>query len=212
MTCGGALRIDGPPQAPCTVLLAHGAGAGMDSPFLIDIARGLAASGLRVVRFEFPYMAARREGRRPAPDRLPVLQQALRDAAASFGPPARLVLAGKSMGGRVATTVADELGVAGVLVFGYPFHPPRRPEQQRTGHLRELRTPTRILQGERDPFGTRPEVESYPLSPAIELCWFEAADHSLEPGARSGIAREAHLQRAIGLAAAFARSVSAIAP
>jgi predicted alpha/beta-hydrolase family hydrolase len=198
------LRWDGPKDAARTVVLAHGAGAGMDHPFLAAVATGLAAAALRVVRFEFPYQRDIRAGHRRAPDRLPVLQATLREVVAGAGP-GPIVLAGKSMGGRVATTLADELGAAAVVVFGYPFHPPKKPEQLRTAHLATLRTPTRILQGERDPFGTRDEVASYALSPAISVQWFADGDHSLVPRRSSGHTAEGHLAAAIATAAAFAR-------
>lgn len=192
---------DGPDDAPATVLLAHGAGAGMEHAFLAAFAAGLAGAGLAVWRFEFPYMAARRDGRRPGPDRLPVLQATMKTLAAEVRGP--LALIGKSMGGRVATTVADELGAIACVAVGYPFHPPKKPEQLRTAHLATLRTPTLILQGERDPFGTPDEVAGYPLSDAIELRWFEDGDHSLEPRKKSGFTAEQHLAAAIGAAAAF---------
>jgi predicted alpha/beta-hydrolase family hydrolase len=197
-----ATRHDGPAHASATVVLAPGAGAGMEHPFLASVARGLAAADLAVVRLDFPYRTA---GRR-APDRMPVLQQALRDVVRDHvrGP---FVLAGKSMGGRVATMVADELGAHGVVVFGYPFHPPAQPQRLRTAHLAALRTRTLLLQGERDEFGTREEVEGYALSPAIELAWFADGDHSLVPRARSGFTAAAHLATAIGLAVAFVRAV-----
>ncbi|MBK8101365.1 MAG: alpha/beta hydrolase [Planctomycetes bacterium] len=202
------LRIDGPPDAATTIVLAHGAGAGMDHEFLATFAQGLAAVGLRVIRFEFPYMAARRRGERRPPDRLPVLQQRFADVAAQGGPPTALVLAGKSMGGRVATTIADDLGVAGVVAIGYPFHPPRQPEQLRTAHLVNLRTKTLILQGERDPFGTRAEVAGYSLSAAIAIEWFADGDHSLVPRKSSGHTAASHLRRALDSAAAFVRCVT----
>lgn len=199
--------VDGPADAAGTVVLAHGAGAGMDSPFLRDLAVGMAAEGLRVMRFEFPYQQEARAGRPRAPDRLPVLQAALRAVVAANADAGRCVLAGKSMGGRVATTVADDLGAAGVVVFGYPFHPPRRPAQHRTAHLAALRTPTLILQGERDLFGTRDEVAGYPLSPAIRVQWFADGDHSLVPRKRSGHSAARHFAEALAAAVAFARTV-----
>ena len=150
--------IDGPDTAPATVLLAHGAGAPMDSPFMAAIAAGLAAAGWRVVRFEFAYMARMREtGRRQGPDRMPVLQEAFRQQVRlekSDSPERPLFIGGKSMGGRVASLLVEELaasdGVRGCLCLGYPFHPPGKPLQLRTEHLAALRTPTLILQGERD--------------------------------------------------------------
>jgi len=197
------LLWNGPEGAAATVVLAHGAGAGMDHGFLVAVAEGLAAAGLRVVRFEFPYQRDARAGHRRAPDRMPVLQACLRDVAAACGS-TRIVLAGKSMGGRVATMLADELRAAAVIVFGYPFHPPKEPANLRTAHLATLRTPTLILQGERDPFGTRPEVESYTLSPAITVQWLADGDHSLAPRKSSGHTASGHLATAIAAAAAFA--------
>ena len=194
------IRRDGPPKAPGTVVLAHGAGADMDHAFLTAVANGFAAAGLAVVRFNFPYRA--RGGR--LPDRLPVLQQALREIVQKHatGP---LVLAGKSMGGRVATTLADELAARATVVFGYPFHPPKQPLRLRTEHLATLRTPLRILQGERDPFGTRSDVAGYALSPAIEVQWFADGDHDLVPRRASGCTAAGHLATAIQSAVEFAQ-------
>lgn len=189
---------DGPADARTTIVLAHGAGAGMDHPFLATVARGLAAHGFRVVRFDFPYRTA---GKR-APDRMPVLQAAMRDVVAGCGP-GRIALAGKSMGGRVATMLADELAVCATVVFGYPFHPPDEPTKLRTAHLADLRTPTLILQGERDEFGTRDDVAGYSLAKAITVQWFADGDHSLVPRQRSGHSAASHLQTAIDSAAAF---------
>ncbi|MBL9078663.1 MAG: alpha/beta hydrolase [Planctomycetes bacterium] len=207
MTDGTPILRDGPRSTQATIVLAHGAGAGMDHPFLAQVAAGLAEAGFAVVRFEFPYQHAARSGRRRGPDRLPVLQDSMREVVRAHAP-APFVLAGKSMGGRVATTIADDLGAAGVIVFGYPFHPPRRPTQLRTEHLRTLRTPTLILQGERDPFGTRAEVAGYELAPAIRVEWSADGDHSLAPRQRSGHTAAGHLAAAIAAAAAFAHSVS----
>lgn len=195
---------DGPQDAAGTVVLAPGAGAGMTHPFLAAVAAGFAAAGLAVVRFDFPYRTAKKS----RPDPMPVLQDALREVVARHanGP---FVLAGKSMGGRVATMVADELQARGVVVFGYPFHPPGKPQQLRTAHLAGLRTRTLLLQGERDEFGTRDEVATYALSPAIAVEWFADGDHSLAPRRRSGCTKAGHLAHAIDLAVAFARAALA---
>jgi predicted alpha/beta-hydrolase family hydrolase len=201
-----AIRRNGPADATATVVLAHGAGAGMEHPFLEAVAAGFAAAGLAVVRFEFPYQHEARTGSRRAPDPLPVLQatfaEVVRDHARG-----RLVLAGKSMGGRVATTIADEISAAAVVVFGYPFHPPRQPQRPRTAHLAALATPTLILQGERDVFGTRAEVATYELSPRIEVAWFADADHSLVPRQRSGFTAAGHLEGAIARAVGFVEAL-----
>jgi predicted alpha/beta-hydrolase family hydrolase len=176
--------FDGPEDAAVTVLLAHGAGAPMDSAAMTAAARALAAEGLRVARFEFGYMAGRRSGVRKPPPRAESVMPEYRAAVAELGAP-KVVIGGKSMGGRVASMVADEVGAAGLLCLGYPFHPPGRPEQVRTKHLEGLRTPALIVQGTRDPFGGREEVEGYRLSPAIRVLWLEDGDHDLRP--RKGV-------------------------
>jgi uncharacterized protein len=174
--------IDGPDSATHTFLFAHGAGGAMDTPFMNIVARALGDRGIRVVRFEFPYMAARRttNKRGGAPDRQPVLLDAFRRVVDEHGGGANVIVGGKSMGGRMASMIADEVGARGWLCFGYPFHPPGKPEQTRTAHLETLRTPSLILQGTRDPFGTRADVAAYTLSPAIRVEWLEGGDHSLK--------------------------------
>jgi predicted alpha/beta-hydrolase family hydrolase len=196
--------IDGPARARLTVILAHGAGAAMDSPFMNTIAAGLARTGLRVARFEFPYMHARRaEGKRGAPDREPLLIATWRAAIAALGGGERLVIGGKSMGGRIASMVADETKVRGLICLGYPFHPPGKPDRLRVKHLEALRTPALILQGTRDPFGRREEAAAYRLSPAIQFEWLEDGDHSFKPRASSGHTEQEHLTTAIAAAANF---------
>ena len=173
--------IDGPDDAPHTFLFAHGAGGAMDTSFMNVVARGLAERGIRVVRFEFPYMAARRtSGRRGAPDRQPVLLDTFRQVVEEHGGGPKVIVGGKSMGGRMASMIADEVGARGLLVFGYPFHPPCKPAQTRTAHLEQLRTPSLILQGTRDAFGTPDDVAGYALSPAIRIEWMQGGDHSLK--------------------------------
>jgi uncharacterized protein len=175
----------GPDDAAVTILLAHGAGAPMDSAAMTAAAGALAAEGLRVVRFEFDYMAARRSGSRKPPPKAELLVPQYEHAVSMLSVPGKLVIGGKSMGGRVASMVADRLhkagDLSGLLCLGYPFHPPEKPKQLRTAHLKDLKTPTLIVQGSRDPFGTRDEVPSYELSPSIELFWLEDGDHDLKP-------------------------------
>lgn len=198
---------EGPARARQTLVLAHGAGAAMDTPFMDAIASGVAAAGIRVVRFEFPYMAARREGRWPPPDREPVLRRSWEDLVAALGRPERMVIGGKSMGGRIASMVADGLGVAGLVCLGYPFHPLGKPGTLRVAHLEALQTPALIVQGERDPMGTRAEVQAYRLSPAIRLHWLADGDHSFKPRKASGETMEGHLAAASAAVAAFIRSL-----
>jgi predicted alpha/beta-hydrolase family hydrolase len=178
--------FDGPEEARTTILLAHGAGAPMDSASLNATAKALATAGFRVARFEFGYMAARRTGQRKPPPRAETLNPEYVAAVDDLGPTTGpLIIGGKSMGGRVASMVADELSaagrIAGLLCLGYPFHPPGKPTQLRTGHLADIRTPTLIVQGTRDEFGTQQEVPAYSLSKAIEILWLPDGDHDLKP-------------------------------
>ncbi len=195
---------DGPEDAAQTYVFAHGAGGAMDTPFMTRVAQGLGERGIRVVRFEFPYMAARRTGgKRGAPDREAVLLSSWRDVAGQLGGGGRLFIGGKSMGGRMATLVADELQVRGVVCFGYPFHPPGQPAKVRTAHLAALRTSMLVLQGERDPFGTREDIAGYELSPSIRVEWITDGDHSLKPRAKSGVTEGQNVAHAIDVAAIF---------
>ena len=157
----------------------------MDSPFLTSLAEGLAGKGLRVGRFEFPYMQKRREtgGKRP-PDTREKLLASWREAFASVKGP--VVMAGKSLGGRIASYLADELGARALVAYGYPYHPPGRPDQLRIEHLANLKTPALFLQGTRDVFGSPEEIESYPLAPSIRLDWIPDGDHGYVPRKSSG--------------------------
>jgi predicted alpha/beta-hydrolase family hydrolase len=203
------LLSDGPEDAATTVILAHGAGEPMDSSLLETFAGGLARSGRRVIRFEFPYMAERRRsGRRRPPDPLPQLIAAYRNVTTRIDHGTKLVLGGRSMGGRVASLIADELRVAALLLIAYPFHPPRRPAVTRTEHLACMRTPTLILQGERDPFGTPADVAGYRLAPPIRVAWIPDGDHALAPRRRSGRTAADNLELAVSTADRFLDSVS----
>lgn len=198
------LLIDGDANAEWTFVFAHGAGGAMDTPFMSTVAHGLAAKGIRVARFEFPYMAARREGtRRGAPDREPVLLASWREAIEQAGGPKRVAIGGKSLGGRMASMVADEQRVRALVCFGYPFHPPGQPERLRTKHLATLVTPSLVIQGQRDPFGTPDDVAGYSLSPSIRIEWMTDGVHSFKPRAASGTTLEMNMARAIELAAMF---------
>ena len=178
-------------------------------------AKALAAEGFRVVRFEFAYMAARRsgEGRRPPPKAEKLIGEYL-EAVDQLAPSGgHLVIGGKSMGGRVASMVADELfaagRIAGLLCLGYPFHPPGKPEQLRTAHLKGLRAPALIVQGTRDEFGTRDEVPGYDLSSSIKLYWLEDGDHDLRPRKTiSGFSAADHLKSMAVAAAEWAARVT----
>ncbi|HSP14690.1 MAG TPA: alpha/beta fold hydrolase [Thermoanaerobaculia bacterium] len=198
------LLSNGPADSKDIVVLAHGAGGAMDTPFLNAIAAGAGERGIRVVRFEFPYMAARREGgRRGPPDREPVLLDAWRSVIDQLGGGPQVVIGGKSLGGRMASLIADEVAARGLICLGYPFHPPGKPERVRTKHLASLQTPTLIVQGERDPFGGRDDVAGYTLSPKIRIEWIRDGDHSFRPRAHSGATEEGNLSAAISLVCGF---------
>ena len=202
--------VDGPPRAPLTLVLAHGAGAPMDSGFMNVVARGIAAAGYRVARFEFPYMHARRaEKKRKPPDREGVLRATWLDAIGELGGragPLSLVIGGKSLGGRIASMVADEAGVAGLVCLGYPFHPPGQPDKLRVAHLEGLRTPALFVQGERDAFGTRDEISRYSLSKNIRILFLPDGDHSFKPRASSGRTEKDNLSEAIAHVTSFLAS------
>lgn len=206
--------FDGPENAAVTILLAHGAGAPMDSASMTATAAALAAAGLRVARFEFGYMAARRTGSRKPPPRAETLNPEFRTAIDELGAEGKLIIGGKSMGGRVASMIADEMldagKIAGLLCLGYPFHPPAKPTQLRTKHLAGLRTPTLIVQGTRDEFGTCDEVAGYELSDRIEILWLEDGDHDLKPRKSiSGFSAADHLKTTGETVAAWAARLGA---
>ncbi|MEP7454714.1 alpha/beta family hydrolase [Phyllobacterium sp. SB3] len=197
-------------NADKTVLLAHGAGAPMDSVSMTALAFSLASSGFRVARFEFNYMAGRRTsaGRKPPPRAESLVPEYLA-AIEALDAPGPLFIGGKSMGGRVASMVADDLHasgkIAGLLCLGYPFHPIGKPEQLRIAHLAEMKTPALIVQGSRDQFGNQAEVAEYKLSDKIEILWLEDGDHDFRPRKNvSGLVAADHLKTLAAHAATWA--------
>ncbi len=172
------LHFTGPKKAKVYLALAHGAGEGWDSTFLSHFAEAIAEKRICVVRFEFPYMAERgTTGRKRPPDKEQDLRACWAEVIAAL-PQERLAIGGKSMGGRIASLVADEHQVGGLLCLGYPFHPTGQPDKLRVEHLAELKTPTLIVQGENDPFGTKSDVAEYTLSENIRVHWVPEGDHS----------------------------------
>ena len=204
----GRYLIDGEGSGRPTLVLAHGAGAPMDHPWMERMAALLTEEGVRTVRFEFPYMAERRvSGKRPGPNSSRVLEATWREVIDDLGA-AGLVIGGKSMGGRIASMVAEEAGVAGVVCLGYPFHPPGKPERLRTAHLEAITTPILILQGERDTFGRREEVAGYALSESVRIHWLTDGDHGLKPRKASGRTEAENLAEAAREAARFVFEVT----
>jgi predicted alpha/beta-hydrolase family hydrolase len=176
------------------VLLAHGAGADMNGAALTTVADALADARVPSLRFDFPY---RRAGRR-APDRAPVLQVAVYEAATELArraklPVERLVLGGRSMGGRIASMVAadSEQGIPalGLALLGYPLHPPGKPDQLRVEHLPRLTMPVLFVSGTRDAFGTPTELKRYAkkVKGPVTFSWVESGDHSFKPLKASGL-------------------------
>jgi predicted alpha/beta-hydrolase family hydrolase len=202
---------DGDPVA--TLVLAHGAGAPMDTPYMTTFSDFAAASGLRVARFEFGYMARRRTGggRRPPP-RAEKLVGEFADAAQAVGDRYKtpILIGGKSMGGRVAAILGGQpeartLDIRGVVCLGYPFHPPAKPDQLRLAPLAALEVDTLICQGTRDPFGTKAEVALMTLPERVRILWFADGDHDLKPRRSAAVTWERHLSEAARATGDFAR-------
>ena len=199
----GRFLIDGAATERDTIVLAPGASGAMDTGWMDRISALIAGHGVRVLRFEFPYAVEQRAtGKRRAPNTERVLREAWLEVIDELGP-AGLVIGGKSMGGRFASMVADEAGVAGVVCLGYPFHPPGKPERLRTGHLEAIDTLVLIAQGERDTFGRREEVEGYQLSDRVRIHWLSDGDHSLKPRKASGRTQDESLAEAAEVVANF---------
>lgn len=195
------------------IIFAHGAGVMMDAPWMTTMAKGLARCGFGVVRFEFPYMQKRRkDGRRRPPDRMPQLVQCMLDViqeASARWPDKPIILAGKSMGGRVALHCSRFTPCRAVVVFGYPFHPRGDAGRVRLELLREICAPVLIVQGERDPFGRREEVTTYAMDPSVDIRWLPAADHDFRPLKSSGIGMDLLQTQACEYALEFVANVGA---
>ncbi|MSP21721.1 MAG: alpha/beta hydrolase [Dehalococcoidia bacterium] len=202
------LLFDGPEDARDVLVLAHGAGAGMRHPWMTSMAGRLGDAGLRIARFEFPYMARRIEGSRAGlPDTERVLRATWIKVVERLGGGGAVVVGGKSMGGRTASMIADDVGSRGLVCLGYPFHPTGRPERLRTAHLDGLRTPALFVQGTRDIKGSREEVAGYALSHSIRVHWLEDGDHSFAPRKASGHTAVGHLDAAAAAVVEFVRGL-----
>lgn len=207
----------GPKNASHRLLIAHGAGAGISSPFLEAMAALLSERGVAVTRFEFEYMVQRRDGgkKRPPPraEKLMTEYTAMIAAILKSKPKdQKLVIGGKSLGGRVASMVAEDQfragAIAGLVCLGYPFHAPATPQKLRIAHLETLTAPTLIVQGVRDPFGTQSEVEAMRLSKSIAFNWIGDGDHDFGPRDASGFTRSGNLADAADAVTGFLRRLS----
>lgn len=189
-------RVDGA-TSPYTFIFAHGAGAGMDHAFMSTMTELLVQRGIKVVRFNFPYMVLReQDGRKRPPDRAPKLLEAYREVIAEYAQQGPIVIGGKSMGGRMASLLADQQRVLAIACLGYPFHPPGKLDKYKGEHLADIAKPTLILQGERDTFGRREEVADYPLSSHVEVKYLTDGDHSFTPRKRAAVSEEDNLIQA----------------
>lgn len=208
------LLVNGPKGAKVHLILAHGAGAAMDSPFMEAMATHLGERGIAVIRFEFPYMAERRStGMKRPPNRMPVLLDWWRKVIETVGSaynPVCLAIGGKSMGGRAASMVLAESdappSVSRLVTLGYPFHPPGRPDALRTAHFPTLKVPTLMVQGTRDPFGREEEVNHYTLPANSSVFWCKDGDHDLKPRRASGRTHDQALCEAADAVAVFLAS------
>lgn len=210
------MLIDGPADARAMIVLAHGAGAPMDTPYMNMMATGLASAGLRVARFEFAYMAKRRiDGKRRGPERMPVLLTRWLEVLDEIGDSnTPLFIGGKSMGGRSAAMLAAQTEhqdrIRGIVCLGYPFHPPGKLEKTRLEPLRAAKRPTLIVQGERDPFGKPEEITGYDLTDPVTVSWIPDGDHSFIPRKRSGHTESDNLDLAVRTVTAFVDGLVAL--
>jgi len=194
ITVNDAVRVSGllqtPPRARACYVMAHGAGAGMDHPFMVDVARKLALRGVATLRYQFPYME--RGARRPDPPQ--VAQATVRAAVAaalSLLPELPLIAGGKSFGGRMTSQTqakASLQGVWGLAFLGFPLHPAGRPSQDRAEHLFDVQIPMLFLQGTRDALASLDQLEPLckKLGTLATLKLFADADHSFHVPVRTG--------------------------
>lgn len=186
-----------------TILFAHGAGAPMDSDWMNDVCKGLAQREIQTLRFEFPYMNERRvSGKKRPPDRAPILEKAWLEAVLKMKHQPFFMM-GKSMGSRIASHVINETEALGLIALGFPFHAPGKKLTDRHAALLSVKTPTLILQGERDALGSQETLKSLKLKRHQKMVWLPDGDHSLKPRKASGHTLEGHLETACEKIAEF---------
>ncbi|GHE85187.1 alpha/beta fold hydrolase [Thalassotalea profundi] len=193
-------------HAKATVIFAHGAGADKNSDFLNLVSAQLLPHGINVLRFNFPYMDKRlQDGKRRPPDRMPKLIECLAQVIEEHKTSLPLYLMGKSMGGRVAATLAKDHSehIRGVICLGYPFHPHKQPDKLRLEPLQNITKPVLIIQGDRDALGNKCEIERYEISTRCQLHFLPDGDHDLKPRVKSGHTHQQHLHSAITIINGF---------
>jgi predicted alpha/beta-hydrolase family hydrolase len=202
------------------IVFAHGAGADMHHEFMVQVSALLNKENINVLRFNFPYMDKRIElGKRYPPDRMPKLiacyKRVINDLTVSDSHQALLPLfiGGKSMGSRVAATIAGDDDIAmlihGVFCLGYPFHPTKKPDKLRLEPLQNTQKSVLILQGDRDTLGSQTEIEQYEVSPLCHTVFLPDGDHSLKPRVKSGHTYQQHIETAVSAIVKFIREESA---
>ena len=195
--------------AKAQFIFAHGAGAGSDSEFMQQMAQLIAAHEIDVGLFDFQYMqTAKQTNKRRPPDRAPKLLDYFEQVLTVTQPTLPLFIGGKSMGGRMASMLVSEARattpeISGVVAFGYPFHPPGKPDKLRIDHFGNIACPFMVLQGERDTFGNRDELTQMELDKRPDFVWLPDGDHSLKPRKRSGFTESENIQSAAEHAVGF---------
>ena len=208
--------FDGPENATHSFIFAHGAGAGMEHEFMCSISQQLAQKNIRVLRFEFPYMQKRREqGTKTPPNRQPQLVASYKDVVEQAQLPGKLVIGGKSMGGRIASLLIHEeaslaQNISGLICLGFPFYAPKKTREASLSlgeNLHHTSTQTLILQGERDHFGKREELQAMPFTEAVEVAFLADGDHSFKPRVKSGYTLPQNMDKTVELMAEFILSL-----
>ncbi|MFT6777813.1 MAG: putative alpha/beta-hydrolase family hydrolase [Paraglaciecola sp.] len=188
-------------------VFAHGAGAGQNSDFMQLIAEALAKQNVNVIRFNFIYMQLAHElGKRRPPDRADKLLAHFNSVLSEIDSLYPVFIGGKSMGGRMASMLLEGSDALGCICMGYPFHPPSKLEKLRTEHLLSINKPILILQGERDTFGKRDEIETYKLSERVQVNYLPDGDHSFKPRKASGYSLEDNINQVIEHTATFIKN------
>lgn len=191
-------------QPIATVIFAHGAGADMSSEFIEQFSALLNERHLNVILFNFPYMQQRIiDGKRRPPNKMPVLCESYQHRIEQYQQPLPLFIGGKSMGSRVAATLAEQPKVTGVYCLGYPFHPQKQPQKLRLEPLQQTNKPVLIVQGDRDLLGNKDEILSYSLASNIQIAYLTDGDHDLKPRVKSGYTHQQHKVAAADLLVNF---------
>jgi len=203
-------------NAKALVIFAHGAGADMNHSYLDELVALMNAQQLSVLRFNFPYMDKRQlDGKRRPPDRMPALVSCYQSVIESVDTKLPIFIAGKSMGGRVAATLAGDNAlmnaqqVRGVICLGYPFHPIKKPDKLRLAPLQETQLPVLVLQGQRDALGSESEINDYEISSHCQLHYFTDGDHDLKPRVKSGYNLKQHQVAAVNKMRSFIDEINA---